>query len=257
MQKNILLAVSAASLVLNAHAADFTDNARVISATPIMEKVYEPRQECVAEPQPRRAPQAERSVIAPIIGGVAGALLGSTVGRGSGRDAATAAGAIAGSIIGDRVANPDSERSMAGSVVGGATGGLLGAQVGKGNGRTAAAAAGAIAGSVAGDRIDNRQAAAGQPAQRCHTVETVREIVRGYTVVYRYNGRDISTTMPYDPGPTVRVGITALDGAGVAAAPPLPAAIPGGNVRGVAAPGEAQAVPAPVFREPQSYSYRY
>jgi hypothetical protein len=88
-------------------------------------------------------------------------------------------------------------------------------------------------------------------------VETVRETIRGYTVVYRYNGRDISTTMPYDPGPTVRVGITALGGAGVAAAPPLPAAMPGSNVRGVAAPGGAHAIPAPGFREPQAYSYRY
>ncbi|MGE0559905.1 MAG: hypothetical protein AB7O69_16695, partial [Burkholderiales bacterium] len=63
--------------------------------------------------------------------------------------------------------------------------------------------------------------------------------------VYRYNGRDISTTMPYDPGPSVRVGITALGGAGVAAAPPLPAAMS----------GEAHTVPSPGFR--QAYSYRY
>ena len=256
MQQKIMLALPALFMTLPVHAADFTDTARVISSSPIVEKVREPRQECVADVQPQRAPQAERSVIAPIIGGVAGALLGSTVGRGSGRDAATAAGAIAGTIIGDRVANPDSERSMTGSVVGGAAGGLLGAQVGKGSGRTAAAATGAIAGAVVGDRVDNRQTAAAQPAQRCRTVETTRDVIRGYAVVYQYNGRDITTTMPHDPGPTVRVGVTALDSAGAAPAPT--AAMMGGNIREVAAPAESRAPAAQDPRSPQSnYSYRY
>jgi uncharacterized protein YcfJ len=194
----------------------------------------------VAPPPP--APQAERSAIAPIIGGVAGALIGSTIGRGSGRDAAAAAGAIAGTIVGDRVANPDSERSMTGSVVGGAAGGLLGAQVGKGNGRTAAAAAGAIAGAVAGDHIGNRQVAASAPVQSCRTVETIRETVRGYTVVYQYNGRDITTTLPHDPGPTVRVGVGVIGSDNIALAPVSPVPPPRG-------PGRHHTPPA--------YEYRY
>ncbi len=170
-----------------------------------------------------------------MIGGIAGALLGSTVGRGSGRDAATAAGAIAGAIVGDRVAHPDSERSMAGSVVGGAAGGLLGAQVGQGNGRSAAAAAGAIAGAVAGDRIDNR-VAYGAPAQSCRTVETMRETIRGYSVTYHYNGRDVTTTLPYDPGPTVRVGIGIIDAsAAPTAALPVPRPVRYGPPRHVSA----------------------
>ncbi len=253
--QKIILALPALLMTLPTHAADFTDTARVISTTLIVEKVREPRQECVTDVQPQYTPQAERSVIAPIIGGVAGALLGSTIGRGSGRDAATAAGAIAGTIVGDRVANPDSERSMTGSVVGGAAGGLLGAQVGKGNGRTAAAATGAIAGAVVGDRVDNRQTAgAAQPAPRCHTVETIRDVIRGYSVVYQYNGRDITTTMPYDPGPTVRVAVTALDSSGAAPT----AAMMGGNIREVTAPPEPR---APVMRQrhapPPGYNYRY
>lgn len=256
MHQKILLVLPALFMTLPAYAADFTDTARVISSSPIIEKVREPRQECTTDVQPQRAPQAERSIIAPIIGGVAGALLGSTVGRGSGRDAATAAGAIAGTIVGDRVANPDSERSMTGSVVGGAAGGLLGAQVGKGSGRTAAAATGAIAGAVVGDRVDNRQTASAQPAQRCRTVETIRDVIRGYAVVYQYNGRDIATTMPHDPGPTVRVGVTALDGAG--AVPGPTAAMMGDNVREVAAPPEPRAPATRDMRTPQSnYSYRY
>lgn len=230
---------------LPVQAADYTDTVRVVSSTPIIERVREPRQECSTEAPPPRAPQVERSVMAPIIGGVAGALLGSTVGRGSGRDAATAAGAIAGAIVGDRVSNPDNDRSLAGSVVGGAAGGLLGAQVGQGNGRTAAAAAGAIFGAVAGDRVDNRVMAEA-PIQRCRTVETVRETTRGYTVVYHYNGRDVSTTLPYDPGPTVRVGVSVIGSDNVAVAP-------------------VYAVPAPAARHPgpgryavpPGYDYRY
>ena len=236
--------VAAVLAALPAQAADYTDTARVVSATPIVERVREPRQECTAEAPPQ-IPQAERSVIAPIIGGVAGALLGSTVGRGSGRDAATAAGAIVGAIVGDRVANPDSERSMAGSVVGGAAGGLLGAQVGQGNGRTAAAAAGTIVGAVAGDRVDNRPVAEA-PIQRCRTVETIRESTRGYSVVYHYNGRDITTTLPYDPGPTVKVSVGVIGSDNVAVAPAY------------AAPVSPPRRPGPPrYAAPPGYDYRY
>ncbi|MDH4148896.1 MAG: glycine zipper 2TM domain-containing protein [Betaproteobacteria bacterium] len=256
MSKPRLPVIAAMLIAAPAYATDFTDTATVVSATPIVERVREPRQECTPEaPQPQRATQAERSVIAPIIGGVAGALLGSTIGRGSGRDAATAAGAIAGTIIGDRVANPDSDRSMTGSVVGGAAGGLLGAQVGNGNGRTAAAGAGAIAGAVAGDRIDNRQTASASPAQHCRTVDAIREVVRGYTVVYQYNGRDITTTMPYDPGATVRVGITAIDGNTATPAPT--AAMMGGNVRDAGPAASNVAQPAGRQAQSSNYSYRY
>jgi uncharacterized protein YcfJ len=197
-------------------APDFTDSARVISSTPLVERVYETRQECeplAAVPPPVR----ERSIVGPLVGGVAGALLGSQVGKGSGRNAATAVGAVVGTIVGDRVANPGSERPVTGAVIGGAAGGLAGAQIGKGNGKTAATGAGAIAGSMIGDRVQNSpqaQSVASAPPERCRTVESPRDVTRGYTVVYRYNGHDVTTTLPYDPGSTVRVGIGILqDGA--------------------------------------------
>src|SRR5262245_61718154 len=101
-------------------AQDLTDTAQVISSTPIVERIIEPRQECWQEAA--AAPARDRNIAAPIIGGVAGALLGSQVGRGSGKTAATAAGAVVGSVVGDRVANPDSERPITGAVVGGAAG---------------------------------------------------------------------------------------------------------------------------------------
>lgn len=185
-----------------AGAADYTDTARVISATPIIERVTEPRQECApasAAPQPQ-----ERSIVAPVVGGVAGAVLGSQIGRGSGKTAATAVGAIAG--------------------------------------------------AVAGDRIANSQTANAQPAQACRTVETIREVVKGYTVVYRYNDRDISTTMPYNPGRTVKVGIGVLDSNYDTSAPT--AGAPGSNTREVSNYG-APAYTSPPSTPPGRYDYRY
>ena len=190
-----------------AFASDFVDTAPVVAATPIIERVSQPRQECYTETAaaPQRA--QERSIAAPILGGIAGALLGRQVGHGSGRDVATAVGAAAGAMTGDAVANPDAYRSYTGTAVGAVTGGLLGSQMGNGRGKAATIAAGTIAGAMVGDRVATRQTAAAQPVQRCRTVESSREIIKGYDVVYRYNGRDIATVLPYDPGNTVKVGV--------------------------------------------------
>jgi uncharacterized protein YcfJ len=88
-------------------------------------------------------------------------------------------------------------------------GGLLGHQVGGGSGQTAATIVGATGGAVAGSAIGNR-ANASQPEQQCRTVETFREVVNGYDVVYRYNGRDVSVALPYNPGNTIKVGVSAI-----------------------------------------------
>jgi len=87
-----------------AQAADFTETAQVISATPIYRQVNEPRQECWSESAATGA-TPERSYGGAIIGGVAGALLGNQVGRGDGRYVATAVGAVTGAMVGDRLGN--------------------------------------------------------------------------------------------------------------------------------------------------------
>lgn len=240
MNRTIVSAVLMAFAGAGAAATDLVDTAQVISSTPIVERISEPRTECspmASAPAPR-----ERSVAGPIIGGLAGAILGSQVGRGSGKTAATAAGAVVGTIAGDRVANPDSDRPITGAVVGGAAGGLLGAQVGGGSGRNVAAAGGAVAGAVAGDRVQNPQQAAVGPAQQCRTVQSTRDVIRGYTVVYRYYNRDITTTLPYNPGPTVQVGVGVIDNAPTAGAPSPAAMGPYGRRAGPA--------PAPVYDVP-------
>jgi len=103
---------------------------------------------------------------------------------------------------------PQKNNSVVAPILGGVVGGLLGHQVGQGSGQTAATIVGATGGAVAGSAIGNRAGA--QPEQQCRTVETSREVVNGYDVVYRYNGRDVSVALPYNPGSTIKVGVSAL-----------------------------------------------
>jgi uncharacterized protein YcfJ len=99
---------------------------------------------------------------------------------------------------------------------------------------------------------------AAEPGKKpeCRTVTAEREYVKGYAVIYRYNGRDIKTTLPSDPGPTVRVGIGVIDGARARKAPSAGAL--GSNVREVVEP-EKSPSPAPVrpSTSPDGYQYRY
>ena len=211
MKRNTIATLIIALGSGGAYAADFVDTAQVVAATPIIERVLEPRQECYNETAPQK--QQQRSIAAPILGGLAGALLGRQVGHGSGRDVATAVGAGVGAMAGDYAANPDANRSYTGAAVGAVAGGLLGNQVGNGAGKGATTAAGTIACAMIGDRVATQQTgAAAQPTQRCRTIESSREVIRGYDVVYRYNGRDVKTTLPYNPGRTVRVGVGVIDG---------------------------------------------
>jgi len=207
--KKSLLVLSLAALYGQVYAADFVDTARVISSTPIYERVSEPRRECWTETV--QVTPKERSMTGAVVGGVAGGLLGSQVGGGHGNTAATGAGAVAGAVAGDRVANPDSERSATGSIVGGIAGALLGSQIGGGSGNKAATAAGGVAGVLIGDRVANPDQPRSKQVERCREVENSREVIKGYNVTYRYNGRDVTTTLPYQPGSTVKVGISMIE----------------------------------------------
>jgi len=155
MKRKSITALAIALIGGSAYAGnDFIDTAQVVSSTPIIERVSEPRQECDIAP----APQRDSSIIAPILGGIVGGLLGHQVGRGRGQTAATIVGA----------------------------------------------AGGAAAGTVVSER------AGAQPAQRCRTIESTREVINGYNVVYRYNGRDVNVALPYNPGSTIKVGVGAI-----------------------------------------------
>lgn len=100
-------------------------------------------------------------------------------------------------------------RDIGGAIIGGIAGGLLGSQIGKGNGRVAGAAVGAATGAIVGDRIDNsgNRTYGTRPVERCVTVDDWQTVTRNYLVTYRFDGRDYTTVMPYDPGPNLRVRV--------------------------------------------------
>lgn len=101
-------------------------------------------------------------------------------------------------------------RSYGGAILGAIVGGVVGNQFGQGGGRTAATAAGAAVGAMAGDNLDNRDRQARRvpvEEERCRTVDNWSRRVVGYDVVYRYQGREYTTFMPYDPGRSVKVRV--------------------------------------------------
>ena len=121
-------------------------------------------------------------------------------------------------------APPSQGNGIAGAIIGGLAGGLLGAQVGHGSGKTAATIVGAGGGAIIGNQIANSPSPpTTQTVQTCNNV--MSNIVTGYTVVYQYNGRAITTTLPYNPGSYVKVGVGAVNEGGASrqrAMPPPP-----------------------------------
>ena len=87
---------------------DFSDKARVVSSTPVYDRINEPRKECWTETvgHEERVYRSNSNGGA-IIGAIAGGLLGSTVGQGSGKVAAAAVGAATGAVVGDRMDDDD------------------------------------------------------------------------------------------------------------------------------------------------------
>ena len=173
-------------------AAPHSDVARVISSTPVYERVSAPRRECYTEQltsyderrvrypvrQEYYAEPRQNSGAGAVLGAIVGGVIGHQFGNSSaGRDHGTAAGAVIGGFIGN-----DVERN-----------------------------------NNSYDRYDNgyRRASSYEvervpvtrDVQRCDVVSDSREEIRGYDVRYNYNGRDYTTRLSYDPGPTIPVNV--------------------------------------------------
>lgn len=105
--------------------------------------------------------------------------------------------------------NGGGEHSYGGAILGGLVGGLLGNTVGQGNGRIAAAAVGAATGAVVGDKVANNNGGYNQPRQveHCANHDNYRQVINGYNVVYRYQGRTMTAMLPQDPGKFVNVNV--------------------------------------------------
>lgn len=93
------------------------------------------------------------------------------------------------------------DRGTEGAIVGAIVGGALGNQVGKGDGRKAATVAGAIAGAVIGRDIDRRD----RHRYVCEYRPVYRDVIIGYDVRYRYQGRAYEGQIPYRPGRRIPV----------------------------------------------------
>ncbi|MGA7951307.1 MAG: glycine zipper 2TM domain-containing protein [Thiobacillaceae bacterium] len=87
----------------------FPDKARVISSTPVYDRINEPRQQCWTETvgYDEEVYRSRNDNGGAILGAITGGLLGSTVGRGAGRVAGAAIGAATGAVIGDRIDGDD------------------------------------------------------------------------------------------------------------------------------------------------------
>ncbi len=100
--------------------------------------------------------------------------------------------------------------SSGSAVLGAIAGGLLGATVGKGDGRVAAAAVGAATGAVVGDRWNAggaRHESYPRQVERCRVYDDYRRMITGYDVRYRFEGREYTTRLPYDPGPWLNLNV--------------------------------------------------
>ena len=182
----------------NALAAPHSDVATVISSTPIYDRFSSPRRECYTEQltsyderrvrypvrQEYYADSRQNSGAGAVLGAIVGGVIGHQFGNSSGgRDRGTAAGAVIGGFIGN-----DIERNGGGY-----------------------------------DRYDRNDSynngyrrASGyevervpvtRDVQRCRVVSDSREEIRGYDVRYNYNGREYTTRLSYDPGPTMPINV--------------------------------------------------
>jgi uncharacterized protein YcfJ len=101
----------------------------------------------------------------------------------------------------------------AGGVIGGLAGGAIGNQIGHGDGRAAATILGVVGGALLGNRIEsNGNAPQVQNVQNCTTQTSYENRTVGYNVVYEYAGRQYTTQMANDPGPTVQLQVTPMGG---------------------------------------------
>ena len=98
-----------------------------------------------------------------------------------------------------------------GAVLGAIAGGLIGSTVGKGSGKVAAAAVGAATGAVVGDRWNDgstRHESSPRQVERCRVEDNYREVISGYDVRYRFQGREYNTRLPYDPGKWLTLNVS-------------------------------------------------
>lgn len=100
------------------------------------------------------------------------------------------------------------ENRIAGTAIGAVIGGVLGNQIGGGNGKKLATVAGAAAGGYAGNKTQEKMQQGDTYTtveQRCETVMDSHQEISGYDVHYRYNDKEDTIRMEFDPGNKIPV----------------------------------------------------
>jgi uncharacterized protein YcfJ len=183
MNKPVLLAALA---VLGAHAGiaaaqqSYGDVARVVSSTPITERVTEQRRDCRVEQV--NGYQERREVTPPAntgAGAVVGAILGGVIGHQFGYSGgATAAGAVVGGVVGNQV---EAQNARPGETV-------------------------------------VERTPVSRDVERCRYIPETRDRIVAYDVRYEYNGHEFQTRLGFDPGPEMPVNVEVRPPAGPRAA---------------------------------------
>ncbi len=104
------------------------------------------------------------------------------------------------------------QRSGAGALMGGIAGGAMGNAIGGGSGRAAATMLGIVGGAILGDRIESPGPTQLQNVQSCNTQTFYENRTAGYNVVYEFAGKQYTTTMANDPGPTIPLHVSPVAG---------------------------------------------
>ena len=177
---------------------NYLGKARVISTTPIIEKLYAPAKSCR---HPKYARQQQQNSGDYLFGALLGGVVGAQVGKGSGKDAAAALGAVLGAELASGGELTGEE------LLGAIAGGAIGNTVGKGSGKTAATAAGAVLGNALASGMLSRNRSAF--SRTCGRNVTSRNVITSYSVEYEYNDLLFSGTLPYKPEGSVNVLINA------------------------------------------------
>jgi uncharacterized protein YcfJ len=97
-----------------------------------------------------------------------------------------------------------------GTVVGGITGGVVGNAIGDTDSDAVtigSTVTGAIGDAVDLDRAGITVAPVTRDVERCRTVDVGNDVINGYDVTYRYQNRDFTIRMAYDPGDRVQVRV--------------------------------------------------
>ncbi len=112
-------------------------------------------------------------------------------------------------------------KSGAGAVLGAVAGGAAGNAIGDGGGRALATIVGVVGGALLGNRIEGSSTQMQQQTQ-CTTQTFYENRAMGYNVTYEFAGKQYTVQMPQDPGPTVRLQVTAIGASSAPVMSPQP-----------------------------------